>query len=122
MTAVVGAESLTKRFGEVPAVGLAPSVGRFMPTRASDALMGLRVDHLVSPGAGAFTLIAWAGALGFSVSPGPFGRTSTDCEGLACGLLRARGLVAILRAVGHISIMALSCGFGLERAKGIEPS
>ena len=24
--------------------------------------------------------------------------------------------------VGHISIMALSWGFGLERAKGIEPS
>ena len=44
--------------------GLAPSAGRFMPTRASDALMGLRVDHLVSPGAGAITLIAWAGALG----------------------------------------------------------
>ena len=44
--------------------GLVPSVGRFMPTRASDALMGLRVHHLVSPGAGALTLIAWAGALG----------------------------------------------------------
>jgi hypothetical protein len=44
--------------------GLAPSVGRFMPTRASDALMGLRVDHLVSPGAGAITLIVWAGAVG----------------------------------------------------------
>jgi hypothetical protein len=44
--------------------GLVPSVGRFMPTRASDALMGLRVDHLVSPGVGAITLIAWAGALG----------------------------------------------------------
>src|ERR1700729_2138881 len=43
--------------------GLAPSVGRFVPTRASDALMGLRVDHLVSPGAGVITLIAWAGAL-----------------------------------------------------------
>jgi hypothetical protein len=43
--------------------GLVPSVGRFMPTRASDALMGLRVGHLVSPGAGAITLIAWAGAL-----------------------------------------------------------
>ena len=25
--------------------------------------MGLRVHHLVSPGAGAITLIAWAGAL-----------------------------------------------------------
>ena len=44
--------------------GLVPSVGRFMPDRASDALMGLRVDHLVSPRAGAFTLIAWAGVLG----------------------------------------------------------
>ena len=44
--------------------GLAPSVGRFTPTRASDALMGLRVDHLLSPGVGAITLIAWAGALG----------------------------------------------------------
>jgi ABC-2 type transport system permease protein len=43
--------------------GLAPSVGRFTPTRASDALMGLRVDHLLSPGAGAITLIAWVGAL-----------------------------------------------------------
>lgn len=44
--------------------GLVPSVGRFTPTRASDALMGLRADHLVSPGAGAITLIAWAGVLG----------------------------------------------------------
>jgi ABC-2 type transport system permease protein len=44
--------------------GLAPSVGRFMPDRASDALMGLRVQHLLSPGAGALILIAWAGALG----------------------------------------------------------
>jgi ABC-2 type transport system permease protein len=43
--------------------GLAPSVGRFMPTRASDALMGLRVHDLVSPGVGAITLIAWAGVL-----------------------------------------------------------
>jgi hypothetical protein len=44
--------------------GLVPAVGRFTPTRASDALMGLRVHHLVSPGAGVITLIAWAGALG----------------------------------------------------------
>jgi ABC-2 type transport system permease protein len=43
---------------------LVPSVGRFTPTRASDALVGLRVHHLASPGAGAITLIAWAGALG----------------------------------------------------------
>jgi ABC-type transport system involved in multi-copper enzyme maturation permease subunit len=43
--------------------GLVPSVGRFMPDRASDALIGLRVHHLVSPGAGAILLIAWAAAL-----------------------------------------------------------
>jgi ABC-2 type transport system permease protein len=43
--------------------GLVPSVGRFTPTRAADALTGLRVDHLLSPAAGAITLIAWAGAL-----------------------------------------------------------
>jgi hypothetical protein len=40
------------------------AVGRFTPTRASDALMGLREHHLLAPGAGAITLIAWAGALG----------------------------------------------------------
>ena len=43
--------------------GVVPSVGRFTPTRASDALMGLRVEHLLSPGVGAITLVAWAGAL-----------------------------------------------------------
>ncbi len=43
--------------------GLAPSVGRFLPTRASDALMGLKTEHLLSPGAGAIVLIAWAAAL-----------------------------------------------------------
>ena len=43
--------------------GLVPSVGRFMPTRAADGLMGLRVHHLLSPGAGAIVLIAWAAAL-----------------------------------------------------------
>jgi hypothetical protein len=43
--------------------GLVPSVGRLTPTRASDALVGLRVHHLLSPGADAITLIAWAGAL-----------------------------------------------------------
>jgi len=43
--------------------GLVPSVGRFTPTRASDALIGLRVHYLLSPGAGAITLIAWTGAL-----------------------------------------------------------
>jgi hypothetical protein len=43
--------------------GLVPSVGRLMPNRASDALMGLRVHHLLSPGTGAVILIAWAAAL-----------------------------------------------------------
>jgi len=43
--------------------GLAPSVGRFVPTRASDALMGLGTQHLLSPGPGAIILIAWAAAL-----------------------------------------------------------
>jgi ABC-2 type transport system permease protein len=44
-------------------LGLAPSVGRFMPTHASDAMMGLTGHHLLSPGAGTVTLIAWAAAL-----------------------------------------------------------
>jgi hypothetical protein len=44
-------------------IGLAPAVGRFMPTHASDAMMGLRGHHLLSPGAGAGILIAWAAAL-----------------------------------------------------------
>jgi ABC-2 type transport system permease protein len=43
--------------------GLVPPVGRYMPTRASDALMGLRVHHLLTPGFGAIVLTAWAGAL-----------------------------------------------------------
>jgi ABC-2 type transport system permease protein len=43
--------------------GLVPSVGRFVPTRAADALMGLRVHHLLSPGAGAAVLIAWTAVL-----------------------------------------------------------
>ncbi|HEX3724566.1 MAG TPA: hypothetical protein VHV31_17380 [Nitrolancea sp.] len=42
---------------------LVPSVGRFTPTRASDALMGLREHHLLAPGTGAIILIAWTGAL-----------------------------------------------------------
>jgi ABC-2 type transport system permease protein len=44
--------------------GLVPSVGRFLPSHASDALMGLGAQQLLSPGAGAIILIAWAGALG----------------------------------------------------------
>lgn len=45
--------------------GLVPAVGRFTPTRALDALMGLRTDHLLSPGGGAIILIAWAIVLAF---------------------------------------------------------
>ncbi len=40
--------------------GLVPSLGRYTPTRASDALMGLKTQHLLSPGVGAVVLIAWA--------------------------------------------------------------
>ncbi|MGH2872939.1 MAG: hypothetical protein ACRDL5_10830 [Solirubrobacteraceae bacterium] len=47
--------------------GLAPSVGRFMPTRASDALMGFREHHLLAPGAGVIILIAAVVGVGLSV-------------------------------------------------------
>ncbi len=40
--------------------GLVPSVGRYMPTRAADALTGLNTQHLLSPGVGAIVLIAWS--------------------------------------------------------------
>ena len=43
--------------------GLAPSVGRFLPDRPSDALMGFRQHHLLGPGPGAIILIAWAVAV-----------------------------------------------------------
>jgi len=39
--------------------GLAPSVGRFMPTTAADALMGLKTEHLLSPIAGGTILLGW---------------------------------------------------------------
>jgi ABC-type transport system involved in multi-copper enzyme maturation permease subunit len=39
--------------------GLAPSVGRFMPTTAADALMGLKTQHLLAPAAGGLVLLAW---------------------------------------------------------------
>ncbi len=44
-------------------LGLAPSIGRFMPTHAADSMMGLKGHHLLSPGSGAVILIAWAAAL-----------------------------------------------------------
>ena len=43
--------------------GLVPSIGRFTPGRASDALMGMTADHLLSGGAGAAVLVAWAAVL-----------------------------------------------------------
>jgi ABC-2 type transport system permease protein len=43
--------------------GLAPSVGRFMPTTAADALMGLKTAHLLGPAAGGAVLFGWTLAL-----------------------------------------------------------
>ncbi|HEX4008645.1 MAG TPA: hypothetical protein VHX62_01480 [Solirubrobacteraceae bacterium] len=43
--------------------GLAPSVGRFMPTPAADALMGLKTANLLSPAAGGAVLLAWTAVL-----------------------------------------------------------
>jgi ABC-type transport system involved in multi-copper enzyme maturation permease subunit len=40
-----------------------PSVGRFAPVHAQNGLFGLTTKHLLSPGAGAATLIAWTAAL-----------------------------------------------------------
>ena len=37
-----------------------PSVGRFAPAHASDALIGLTTKHLLPAGAGGATLLAWA--------------------------------------------------------------
>jgi ABC-2 type transport system permease protein len=39
--------------------GLVPSVGRFTPTRAQDALIGITAKHLLSPAAGGLVLVAW---------------------------------------------------------------
>jgi ABC-2 type transport system permease protein len=43
--------------------GLVPSVGRFMPTYAGDALVGLTTKHLLSPPAGGIVLIGWTALL-----------------------------------------------------------
>ena len=40
-----------------------PSVGRFLPGKAGDALSGQPVEHLLTPGAGAAVLVAWTLAL-----------------------------------------------------------
>jgi ABC-2 type transport system permease protein len=36
-----------------------PSVGRYLPGKAGDALAGQGVDHLLAPGLGAAVLVAW---------------------------------------------------------------
>jgi ABC-2 type transport system permease protein len=43
--------------------GLVPSVGRFGPTHAGDALIGLTTDHLLQATAGGLVLVVWAAAL-----------------------------------------------------------
>jgi ABC-2 type transport system permease protein len=43
--------------------GLVPSVGRFGPTHAADALIGLTTDHLLHATAGGLVLVVWAAAL-----------------------------------------------------------
>jgi ABC-2 type transport system permease protein len=40
-----------------------PSVGRFAPVHAENSLFGLTTKHLLSPAAGAATLIVWTAAL-----------------------------------------------------------
>lgn len=37
----------------------APSVGRYLPGKAGDALVGRPVEHLLAPGVGAAVLVAW---------------------------------------------------------------
>ena len=44
-------------------LGLVPSVGRFMPTTAADALMGLKTAHLLAPAAGGAVLVGLAALL-----------------------------------------------------------
>ncbi len=43
--------------------GLVPGVGRFGPTHAGDALLGLTTEHLLHATAGGLVLVAWAVAL-----------------------------------------------------------
>jgi ABC-2 type transport system permease protein len=45
--------------------GLVPSVGRFGPTHAGDALIGVTTEHFLPAAAGGFVLVAWAIALAF---------------------------------------------------------
>ena len=43
--------------------GLAPAVGRFMPTYAGDGLIGLTTNHLLSAVAGGVVLVGWTALL-----------------------------------------------------------
>lgn len=49
--------------------GLVPSVGRFGPTHAGDALIGLTMEHLLHATAGGLVLVAWAIALSVAGPP-----------------------------------------------------
>jgi hypothetical protein len=40
-----------------------PSIGRFLPGQAGNALSGLPDDDLLAPGAGALVIVAWTAAL-----------------------------------------------------------
>lgn len=40
-----------------------PAVGRYLPGKASDALAGRPVEHLLAPGLGAAVMVAWTAAL-----------------------------------------------------------
>jgi hypothetical protein len=43
--------------------GLVPSIGRFMPTYAGDALIGLTTSHLLPAVAGGVVLVGWTALL-----------------------------------------------------------
>ena len=52
--------------------GLLPSLGRFGPNHAGDALVGLTTPHLLTAAPGGLVLVAWAGALalaGIALAP-----------------------------------------------------
>jgi hypothetical protein len=41
----------------------APALGRYLPGKAGDALLGLPKEHLLTPAMGAAVLVAWTVAL-----------------------------------------------------------
>jgi ABC-2 type transport system permease protein len=48
---------------DAPLFGAVPSVGRYLPGKAGDALAGQPLEHLLTPGVGAAVLVAWTLAL-----------------------------------------------------------